>query len=137
MLPSSPLVVVTVGVILCWKSPCSHALRLHRYPSIVIDSLACGRTLLRSGVSWACKCSSEEQALIAQVVPTYSEGPLHAERVTIRARISKDLQDQAFIDSGFLLLALLSFVKSVWLQDLRPVKTIQDLGHFWVWLKSY
>lgn len=42
-----PLVVLTVRVIfMCWKSARSHALGLHKYLSIVIDSLACGWTLL-------------------------------------------------------------------------------------------
>lgn len=129
--------VVTGDVISCWKSPHLRALRLHRYLSVLNDSLACGRTLLQPGVSWACKCFSEEQALIVQVVPTYSAGPLHEERVPICVHISKDLQDQAFLDDGILLLAALSLLKSFWLQELGTVKTIQVLGGFWVCLKLY
>ena len=137
MLPSIPLVVVTVSVILCWKSPHSHALRLLKYPSVINDSLACGCTLLQLGVSWACKCSSEEQALVVEVVPAHLAGPLPEERVAVCARISEDFQDQAFIDGGILLLAVLSFLKSLRLQELRTVKTVEELGGCWVWLKSF
>lgn len=65
VLPSIPLVVVTVGVTLCWKSPHSRAVKLCKYP-FINDSLACICTLVQSGVSWACQCFSEEQALIIQ-----------------------------------------------------------------------
>lgn len=53
------------------------------------------------------------------------------------AHISKDLQDQVFIDGGILLLAVLSLQKSLWLQERRAVKTVQELGGFWVFLESY
>lgn len=56
--------------------------------------------------------------------PDYSAGPLHRERVLICAHISKDLQDQAFIVGGILLLAVLSILRSPWLQELRTVETI-------------
>lgn len=69
---------------------------------------------------------------MAQVVPTYSAGPFREERVPICAHISKDLQGQAFRDGGILLSTVLSFLKSLGLQELRTVKTIQELGGFWV-----
>lgn len=75
--------------------------------------------------------------MIVQVVPTYSAGPLHEEREPMCAHISKDLQDQVFIDGGILLLAVLSLQKSLWLQERRAVKTVQELGGFWVFLESY
>jgi len=71
------------------------------------------------------------------VVPAHLAGPLPEERVAVCARISEDFQDQAFIDGGILLLAVLSFLKSLRLQELRTVKTVEELGGCWVWLKSF
>lgn len=91
MLPSIPLVVVTVGVPLCWKSPHSRAVKLYKCP-FINDSLACVCTLVQSGVSWACQWSR----LWSYSGPSLPREPLCDERVPICAHISEDLEDQLF-----------------------------------------
>lgn len=69
VLPSVPLVLVTV---LCWKSPHSHAVKLHKYP-FINDLLACACTLVQSGAVLGMPVFLRGAGSDLTVLPTYSK----------------------------------------------------------------